>query len=121
MGDTGIFTTSVNVIAKAGAGASAISALDTWINKIVLQQENYVNCILKKKITAAVFAALSTDVKYLISDLSENLCAIYVIFYNMAGYSSRTEAELMIKVLYRRAMDDIKLLESEDIQKFMGV
>lgn len=119
MVDVGIYCKNAGIQAKAGLGASAVSKAVAWTDVIVLGVENYINVVCKKKFTAAVYAALSADVKYLLVDTAENLCAIYVIMYDFLGYPSRIDAEDKINILYRRAMDNIKLLQDKDIVNFM--
>jgi hypothetical protein len=119
MADVGIYCKNAGIQAKAGLGASAVSKLTAWTDLIVLGVENYINVVCKKKYTAAVYAALSADVKYLLVDTAENLCAIYVILYDFEGYPSRTDAEDKINVLYQIAKSNLKLLQDPDIVNFM--
>ena len=113
MADIGIYCKNAGIQGKAGLGASAVSKLTAWTDLYVLGVENYINFLVKKKITTAIYNALSADTKYLLMDTAENLMAIYVINYDYTGYGTRSGAEDMIMTLYARAMDNIAILQKD--------
>lgn len=110
MVDTGIFATTAEVSRKAGANASATSNVEAYINDFMTQAESYINAATHKN-WSDVYSSLNVDVKGILKEAASSLAAIYVINFNMSGFTSRAEAELMIKVLYRRAKDCIEVLK----------
>lgn len=90
-------------------------------NVYVLDVENYVNALCKLKITAAVYAALGTDVKYLFQDLGASICAMYVIQADMSGFGSLREAETSLDVLSERIAKDEKIISTLDKTVWLGI
>ena|SRR3990167_467069 len=118
MVDTGIFATTAEVQRKAGENVDATGNTEAIINDYVTQVESFINVFTGKNWTD-VYTSLNVDVKGILKEACSNLAAIYLINYNMAGYTSRAEGELMIKVLYRRAMDCLNILKDQKAQTFV--
>ena len=121
MADLGIYCKNANIIARAGSGASATSAASTWTDTVVLDAEAVINVMTRKvwAVDAAAYAALSAAVKQILMDAAACYCAIYVIMYDMSGYSSRAEAQTMIDVNYNNFIRNIKVLEDLKMQDFI--
>lgn len=118
MADTGIFATTAEIGYKAGNKANATAKGDVYTNVFISQAESFINCATRKNYSD-VFASLNVDVKKILSEAASNLAAIYVIQWDMSGFTSRSEAETMIRVLYKRAMDCIKLLSDQKTETFI--
>lgn len=118
MVDTGIFATTAEVIRKAGANASSTSASEAYINDYMTQVESFINVVTRKNWSDA-YSGLNADVKGLLKLAASNMAAIYVIEYDMSGYSSRTEAENMINILWDAANSAIQLLKDQKSVAFM--
>jgi len=118
MGHTGIFATKAECDAKAGEKVDATGWTEANINAWCLQIECLINVTTRKNWSDA-FAALSVDVKYILSEVASNLVAIYGISYNLAGYTSRVEAEDMINVLRDAALRGLSVLKNVECQRFM--
>jgi hypothetical protein len=118
MADTGIFATTAEVGYKAGAGASATSKAEAYVNSFMTQVESYINVACKYNFSDA-YAGLNVDVKGILKECASNLAAIYVINYDYSGFPSRVVAEDMINVLYQRAMDCLKNLQEKDKVDYM--
>jgi hypothetical protein len=118
-GDTGIFATTAQVGYMAGANCSATSKAEAYTNFYMYCAESYINSETEKNWSDA-YASLNVDVKGILSLCASSLAAIEVIRYDMSGFTSRAEAELMIKVLYRRAMDCIKTLKTKTNNDFIA-
>jgi len=99
---TGDITTTLctygDVIAKAGANAADITGAELIVQNFVLQAESFINVITRYNWTDQ-YSSLNEDVKYLLNQICSDLAAIYLISYDMSGYTSRVEAETMINVL----------------------
>lgn len=119
MADTGIFATTAQIGYKAGANASATSKAEAYTNFFIGQAESYINVATGFN-WSDTYSTDNVDVKYILQEAASNLAAIYVINYDMSGFTSRAEAELMINVLYQRAMDCIKVLKELGSNKFIA-
>lgn len=118
MADTGIFCTTAQVARKAGANASAVSVAEAYTNDFVSQAEAKINAETNYNWSDA-YAGLNADVKGILSEAASNLAAIYVIQYDMGGFSSREEAETMLDVLYALYRDAIKILRDKNQAEFI--
>ena len=119
MADFGIWTKNVDIQAKAGtkanATAKAIAATDVY----VLEVESMVNCLTRFNWSDA-YGGLNADVKDILKGITSNLCAIYVIQWDMAGFTSRVEAEDMINILRDAALRDMSILRDMKTRDFIN-
>jgi hypothetical protein len=124
MADTGIFATTAQIGYKAGVRKSATSAAEAYTNFFIAQAESFINVACDYNFSDN-YASLNVDVKYILQEAASNLAAIYVINYNLSGDTAtmtalqRIDAEDMINILYRRAMDCIEILKNQDHKKFL--
>jgi len=118
MVDTGIFATTAEVERKAGANASATSKAEAYVNDYMTQVESQINSVTRFNWSDA-YSALNADVKGLLKLAASNLAAIYVIQYDMSGFTSRIEAEDMINVLRDQALFALSLLADKKVKEFM--
>lgn len=118
MAYTGVFATLLDVQYKAGAGASATSKAEAYVNSYMAQVESQIN-VLTRVNWSDNYAALNVDVKGILTEASSNLAAIYVIQYDMSGFTSRVEAEDMINVLRDAALRALSTLVDKKQQSFM--
>lgn len=118
MVDTGIFATTAEVQRKAGNGASTTANTEAYINDYISQAESLIN-VMTRNNWSDDYASLNADVKGILKEVASNLAAIYVITYDMSGYTSRTEAENMINVLRDAALRGMSVLRDKKQQKFM--
>lgn len=118
MADTGIFATTAEVQRKAGANASATSKAEAYVNDYMTQVESEINVMTRYNWSDA-YSGLDADVKGLLKQIASNLAAIYVIQYDMSGFTSRVEAEDMINVLRDAALRGMSILRDKKQQTFM--
>jgi len=118
MAHTGIFATSDEILTKAGEMVDGTGASEARINALCLQVESLINVVCRYNFSDA-YAGLNADVKGLLSEVASNLVAIYIIQFNMAGFTSRVEAEDMINVLRDAALRGLSLLRDRKAQDFM--
>lgn len=118
MADTGIFCTTAEVERKAGANCSATSKAEAYVNDYVTQAESLINSICRFNFSDA-YAGLDVDVKGVLKEAASNLAAIYVIMYDMSGFTSRVEAEDMINILRDAALRALSVLRDKKVQKFI--
>ena len=116
MADTGIFCTTAEVVRKAGDGANAAAVVEAYTNDFVTQAESEINVATRYNWSDA-YTGLNIDVKGILKQAASNLAAIYVIQYDMGGYTSRTEAEDMINTLrdgYLRCLSILRDVKARD-------
>ena len=118
MASEGIFATTAEVSRKAGANASATSNSETYINDFMTQVESYINAYTRVNYSDS-YSGLDVDVKGLLKEVASNLAAIYVIQYDMSGFTSRSEAESMIDTLRDGAMRGLALLRDKKHTDFI--
>lgn len=118
MADTGIFCTTAEVERKAGAGCSAVSKAEAYVNDYVTQAESTINSMCRYNYSDK-YAALNADVKGILKGVASDLAAIYVIQYDMSGFTTRTEAEDMINVLRDSALRGMSILRDKNVQTFV--
>jgi len=119
MADTGIFATTAEVERKAGANASATSKAEAYVNDYMTQVESQINIVTRKN-WSDDYSGLNADVKGLLKEIASNLAAIYVIQYDMSGYTSRVEAEDMINILRDSALRGLALLRDKKAEDFIS-
>lgn len=119
MADTGIFATTVEVQRKTGAGASAVSNTEAYINDYMTQAESLINAVCRYNFSDN-YATINVDFRGLLKEVASNLAAISVIQYDMSGYTSRIEAEDMINVLRDSVMRGLSLLRDKKVQDFIN-
>ena len=116
MAHTGIFATSDEILVKAGENYDT-SITEARINALCLQVESFINCATRYNWSDA-YSGLNADVKGILSELESNLVAIYIISFNMAGYTSRIEAEDMINILRDASLRGLSILRDKKTQDF---
>lgn len=119
MVDTGIFATTAEVQYKAGANANTTANAETYINSFMTQAESYINTVCKYNYSDN-YSTLDVDVKAILKEVASNIAAMYVIQYDMSGFTSRQEAQTMLDVLNYRAEQGIKLLKEKQNQTFIN-
>ena len=113
-----IFATTAEVQRKAGANASSVSNTATYIDDFMSQVEALINVSTTYNWSDA-YATLNVDVKGILKEVASNLAAMYVIQYDMSGFTSRTEAETMLDVLREGALRGMSILRNKNPQEFM--
>ena len=119
MADTGIFATTLEVQRKAGANASGTSNVEAYINDYMTQAESLINATCRFNFSDN-YSSLNADVKGLLKEAASNIAAIYVIQYDMSGFTSRVEAEDMINVLRDAALRALSLLRDKKTAAFLN-
>ena len=106
------------VLLKAGANVSTTIKNDTDITSFINEAECFINAITKYNWIDA-YTGLNADYKLLLKNICSNLAAVYMINYDMSGYTSRSEAETMLDVLWANIQQGLKRLEEEKIRDFV--
>ena len=119
MADTGIFATTAEVSRKAGDGASATANVEAYINDFITQAESHINAFTRFNWSDA-YSGLNTDTKGILKEAASNLAAIYIIQFDMGGYTSRKEAESMVNILRDAALRAMSILRDEKSKDFVN-
>jgi len=119
MADTGIFATTAEVMRKAGDGASTTSNTEAYINDFITQAESEINVATRFNWSDA-YSGLNADVKGILKQAASNLAAIYVIQYDMSGFTNRAEAENMVNILRDGYLRNLAILRDIKAQDFMN-
>lgn len=117
MADTGIFATTAEVQRKAGANASTTSKAEAYVNDYMTQAESTINSVCRFNFSDN-YSTLNVDTKGLLKQVASDLAAIYVIEFDMSGFTSRIEAEDMINILRDAALRGMSLLRDKKVQEF---
>ena len=118
MAHTGIFATSDEILVKAGENVDSTGTTEARINALSLQAESYINLISRYN-WSDNYATINADVRGILSEAESNLVAIYLISFNMAGYTTRVEAEDMVNILKVRFNECMVLLSDQKVVLFM--
>lgn len=117
MAHTGIFATSDEILVKAGENYD-VGITEARINALCLQVEAEINASTRYNWSDA-YAGLNADAKGILAEAASNMVAIYIISYNMSGFTTRTEAEDIINVLRDGYLRCVSLLRDKKTQDWM--
>ena len=114
-----IMTTEAEIIQKAGAG-KAVAFDTTMMTAANLQGESMINAVTRHNYSDDVTAGMNADVVGILSDVASSFAAIQAIAYDMAGYTSRIEAEDMINILRDGMLRGLNILRDKEVQRFIN-
>lgn len=102
----------------AGENVDATGAVEANHNILAAQAESYLSNLMRYNVVDN-YSTLNEDVKRMLSEWAARYAAVSLISYNMAGYTTRQEAEDMINIhLFR--MDKIeKLLIDQKVETYI--
>ena len=119
MSHEGIFATTAEVVRKAGANASAVAVVEAYVNDFIAQAESTINSICRYNFSDN-YATLNADTRNILKEAASNIAAMYIINYDMSGFTSRVEAETMLDVLRDGALRATSLLRDKKVQDFIN-
>jgi len=120
MADVGIYTKSADIIARAGTNANATAVAVAATDVYVLNVESTINVMTRYNWTDAFTAGLNVDVQGILTETGACMCAIYVIQWDMSGFTSRGEAESMITILRDIVLRNLSILRDIKSQTFIN-
>ena len=118
MADEGVFATTAEIVRKAGANASSVATGEAYTNDFVAQAESTIN-VLTKRNWSDDYSGLNADIRDILKEAASNLAAMYVIQYDMSGFTSRAEAQTMLDVLRDGFLRAISVLRTMDTKNFI--
>jgi len=104
----------------AGENVDATGDVEANHNYLAGYAEAYLSALVKYDIVAN-WASIDSTYKKLFSEWAARFGGIALIQYNMAGYTSRVEAEDMINTNWARLQKIEEEIKRIDIQDFIGV
>ena len=117
MAVTSIMTTEGEIDQKLGANVDP-NFTEAMKNAAVLQGESMVNAVCRYDFSTN-FGDLTAATQGILSDIVSSFVAIQGVTYNMAGYTSRIEAEDMINVLRDGMLRGLQIVRDKNVQKFL--
>jgi hypothetical protein len=117
MADTGIFATTAQVQAKAGANASTTYNAESYINQFMTEAESLINCVTCYNWSDA-YTTLNVDVQGILKLAASNWAAILVLNADPTGMSAR-EYETRLDVLTMGFNKAIQQLKEVSVKTFM--
>ena len=118
MAFTGITATEAEIDTKTGSNVST-DFTDTMKTQTLLQAESYVNCLTRFNWSDWYAGSPNVDFKYLITEATTNIVAIYAIKYDFWSFPTIEESEDAINVLWARTDKVLELLKDQNVQTFM--
>ena len=118
MAELGTLCVNADVVEEVGLNANAIYSVEAYTNKYIKKAEGFI-CSQARYNFVANYASVSTMGKEFLRKVTSELAAIDVIKQDMGGFTSRTEAQVMIDILYNLAVEAINLLRDEDFKQFV--
>ena len=106
---------------KAGANVSSTGSGAGYLEKFGYMAESVINveCGVDWSAWYTSYAATYPHLAYILVDAATNLGAIYVINYDMSGFTNIQEAVSRINTLYQMYQNDLKILKEEGKKDFI--
>lgn len=118
MAATSILSTDAEMNAMAGENVDVTGWTDANKTAWGLQAECFLNNLCRFNFSDN-YSTLNVDVKYMLNEYVARYVAICGIAYNMAGFTTRIEAEDMINIHVYRMRQIEELLKIKDTPVFM--
>lgn len=118
MAEEGTLCIRADVLKKAGANANATATAEASTNVLIKQAEGFI-CGQSRYDWVTNYATISTIGKEFLRDICSSLAAVHAINYDMSGFTSRTEAQVMLDVNYSLVVEGINLLREDKFRKFV--
>lgn len=112
-------TTSGAIIRKAGSAASATIIADATALANWSDQAEAVICTLTRYNWTSNYASVSASFKPMLDDAASDYAAMRVISYDMSGYSSAYEAQVVLDILHDNFNRIISALKDKPVQEVM--
>lgn len=116
MVEAGTLAINADVLKESGAKASAVSITEAYTNVYIKKAEGKI-CLDTRYDWVTNYASVSTIGKEALREAVSCYAAIAVINYDMAGFTSRQEALIMVNILWARYIDIVKRVVAEDKYK----
>ena len=120
MAYTGTITTEAEIAVMAGENVDATGDTEANRNVLVAQAESYISSLIHEDVVSG-FSGYGANFKQILSEYASRYVGMCLIAYNMAGYTSRVEAEDLINIHLNRLESIREILMDEKALTAMGV
>lgn len=115
---SGTLATEEDIALMAGENVDATGNSEPNRNLLMAQAESFL-CNLCRYNFVDNYGSLNADVKAILTEYCARYCAVALIAYNMAGFTSRIEAEDMINIHIFRMKAIEKILADQKSITYM--
>ena len=104
---------------KLKAGANVSTALtDAQYTTLINEAESFMS-VNSKYDWVSNYSSLSTQGKAFLEDATASHAAFSAINYNMANYTSRVEAQVMLNTNWNKVVESVNLLRDDKFRSFI--
>lgn len=114
-----VIVAAPEVTIMCGENVDLTGAIAANMEALELQGISYLSTLMRVTLNATTWAAMTTGTKYIITEYLSRYIAASCIAYNMAGFTSRIEAEDMLNVHFARMRAIEKLLTDQKSVTFV--
>ena len=116
-----VIVAAPEVTIMCGENVDGTGAIAANMEAVELQGIAFLSALMRTSLTAATWGAMTTGTKYIITEYLSRLIGATCIAYNMAGFTSRIEAEDMLNVHFARMRAIEKLLVDQKAVTFASM
>lgn len=109
---SGTIVTEPEIALMAGENVDATGDTEANHNLLAAMAESYLSVLMRYNVVDN-YAALNGDVKKILAEYAARFAGVQLIAFNMAGFTSRIEAEDMINIHLFRMRQIEKLLADQ--------
>jgi Glu-tRNA(Gln) amidotransferase subunit E-like FAD-binding protein len=116
-----IYALATESAMKAGANVSSVGVGATYLEAFGEMAESVINVESGYNWSDwyTAYGATYPDVSQILVDAATNLTAIYIINYDMSGFTNIQEAVSRINTLYQMYQNDLRILKEEGKKDFL--
>ncbi len=118
MAEAGTLCVNADVVKAAGANASTTATAEAYTNVYIKMAEGFI-CTQSRYNWVSNYASVSTIGKEFLRDCTSAYAALMAIEYDMSGYTSRTESQTMLDILWNRVVECVNLLRDESFKEWV--
>lgn len=118
MAEEGTLAINGDVVKFAGVNASSTSTAEAYTNVYIKMAEGFV-CAQSHYDWVTNYASVSTIGKETLRTATAPIAAMMAIEYDMTGYFTQSEAQVMLDFLWSIAVEAINLLRDDKYRTFV--
>tara|TARA_R100001530_G_scaffold136213_2_gene115833 strand:+ start:478 stop:840 length:363 start_codon:yes stop_codon:yes gene_type:complete len=118
MAYTGIIVTEEEMALMAGENVDTTGDTEANHNILAAMAESYLSVLTRENVVDN-YSGYNNDYRKILAEWAARFAAVSLIAYNMAGYTSRVEAEDMINIHVSRMRQIQKILEDQKAITFL--
>ena len=115
---TGTIATEAEIAVMAGELVDATGNTEANRNLLMAQVESFLSNFMRYNVVDN-FGTLNNDLRRILSEYAARYCGMTLIAYNMAGFTTRTEAEDMINIHAWRMEKIEAILKEQRTETFL--